>query len=77
MGRPWPVLAGPGGPGEERRPASRLFITQEAPGRVSEWVMSGVTRSSGRIIDPRCSKMWLETVVGVCSVYLGLLVYSH
>lgn len=68
MGRRWPVLAGPGGPGGERWPASRLFITQEAPGRVSEGGLSGVTRSGDKIIDPRYSKSWSEIVVGVCAV---------
>lgn len=65
MGRPWPVLAGPGGPGGERWPASRLFITQESPGRVSEGRMSGVTSSSGRLTDPKYSESWCEIVVGV------------
>lgn len=30
--------------------------------------MSGVTRSSDQIIDPRCSKLWSEIVVGACVV---------
>lgn len=40
--------------------------------------ISGVTRPSGRVVDPRYSKSWSEIVVGVCVLPAwDLAIQSH
>lgn len=75
MGRLWPGLAGPGGLEGERWPASRLFITQEATGRISEdgeWY----DETQRPFIRPQIYGTWSEPVADVCGSRFGTTLFT-